>query len=358
MKYLDEYRDKALVDQLVSAISRRSHRKIRIMEVCGGHTLAIRKYGIPHLLPGNLELLSGPGCPVCVTDRTSIDTAIALARVPGMITATYGDLLRVPGSGSSLDHEKALGADIRIVYSTIDALELAKNNPQRQVVFLGIGFETTTPSSAVAVLEAERQGLQNFFLYSMHKLMPPAMEALIEQGIQIDSYIGPGHVTTIGGADMYRSLVDRYQISVVVSGFEPVDILQSILMLVNMAEEGRYGTEIQYTRAVTFTGNTKARGLVEKVFEPADASWRGLGLINNSGLALRSSYSRYDALTQFSIQTTSSEEPRGCICGEVLRGLKKPTDCILFGKVCTPRNPVGACMVSGEGACQAYHNYQ
>jgi hydrogenase expression/formation protein HypD len=328
------------------------------MEVCGGHTLAIRKYGIQHLLPPTIELLSGPGCPVCVTDRTAIDHSIALARIPGVIVTTYGDLIRVPGSESTLNQEKALGADVRIVYSTLDALEIARSNPGKKVVFLGIGFETTTPSSAVAILEAEKQDISNFFLLSMHKLMPPAMAGLIDQGIKIDGYIGPGHVTTIAGADMYDPLVKKYRISVVISGFEPVDLLQSILMLVNMKEEGRYGTEIQYKRAVTKEGNARARELVDLIFEPCDDAWRGLGVIPRSGLKIRRAFSSFDAALHFKLVNKPVPEPKGCLCGEVLRGMKKPDQCALFGKVCTPVNPVGACMVSGEGACQAWYQYR
>jgi hydrogenase expression/formation protein HypD len=358
MKYLDEFRDRELITALVEAIHRKSVNNIRLMEVCGGHTLAIRKYGIQHLLPTTIELLSGPGCPVCVTDRTAIDQSVALARMPGVIVTTYGDLIRVPGSESTLNQEKALGADVRIVYSTLDALEIARSNPGKKVVFLGIGFETTTPSSAVAISEAGKQNITNFYLLSMHKLMPPAMAGLIDQDIKIDGYIGPGHVTTIAGAGMYEPLVKKYRISVVVSGFEPVDLLQSILMLVNMKEEGRYGTEIQYKRAVTKEGNVKARELVNHVFKPADDTWRGLGVIPESGLKIRSEFSRFDAAMHFNLNIKPVPEPRGCLCGEVLRGIKKPDQCTLFGKVCTPVNPIGACMVSGEGACQAWYQYR
>jgi hydrogenase expression/formation protein HypD len=358
MKYIDEFRNRDLVNTLTHAISERSRKKIRIMEVCGGHTLAIRKYGIQHLLPDHIELLSGPGCPVCVTNRTAVDKAIALSRMPGTIITTYGDLIRVPGSISSLNQEKAQGADIRIVYSTLDALEIARVNPNHRIVFLGIGFETTTPSSAVAILEAARQKIDNFYLFSMHKVMPPAMAALIEQGVQIDGYIGPGHVTAVAGAGMYQPLLDRFNVSVVISGFEPVDLLQSILMLVSMAEENRSGIEIQYKRAVTISGNLKAREMVERVFEPCDDEWRGLGPILNSGLSIRKKFRSFDAEANFSIRAQSVPEPAGCLCGEVLRGLRKPVDCKLFARVCTPANPIGACMVSGEGACQAYYQYR
>lgn len=358
MKYIDEFRNRGLVDTLVRAIHSKSSRNIRIMEVCGGHTLAIRKYGIQNLLPPNIELLSGPGCPVCVTDRSAIDKAIAISKLPGVILATYGDLIRVPGSASSLDQEKALGADIRIVYSTLDALEIARSNPDKKVVFPGIGFETTTPSSAVAILEAHTRQISNFYLLSFHKLMPPAMAALINQGVQIDGYIGPGHVTAIAGAAMYQPLVDQFGISVVVSGFEPVDLLQSVLMLTEMAENNRNGIEIQYKRAVTFTGNAKARALVDRVFEASDDVWRGLGKIEGSGLSVRPEFRSFDASLQFDISIPPAEEPPGCLCGEVLRGMKKPSDCKLFSRICTPANPIGACMVSGEGACQAYYNYR
>ncbi len=358
MKYIDEYRDRQLVDKLTASIRKRSVRPIRIMEVCGGHTFAIRKFGIPQLLPPTVSLLSGPGCPVCVTDRTSIDRAVALARMPDVIVATYGDLIRVPGSESSLNQERALGADVRIVHSALECLDIAEASPSKKVVFPGIGFETTTPPSAVAVLEAERRGISNFFLLSMHKLMPPAMAALVDQGVKIDGYIGPGHVTAIAGADMYNELVSRYHLAVVVTGFEPVDVLQGILMLVEMAEEGRHGTEIQYRRAVTATGNPKAKELTERVFETADDTWRGLGMIPGSGLQPRAAYRHYDALKQFDLKVPPVAEPKGCRCGEVLRGMTTPDQCRLFGTACTPANPVGACMVSGEGACQAWYQFR
>jgi hydrogenase expression/formation protein HypD len=358
MKYVDEFRNHELVARLAEAITRRSKKPFRIMEVCGGHTLAIRKHAIQQLVPEHIELLSGPGCPVCVTDRMSIDRAIALSRLKGIIIATYGDLIRVPGSKSSLNQERAQGADIRIVYSTLDALDIARTNAGKKLIFLGIGFETTTPSSAVAILEAERQGISNFFLLSMHKVMPPAMGALIDQGIRIDGYIGPGHVSAVAGANMYQSLVEKYGIAVAIAGFEPVDLLQSIYMLVCMHEENRHGVEIQYKRVVTPQGNMKAREMVSRVFDACDETWRGLGMIRDSGLQLKKEYSRMDASLQFDIQVEPLPEPAGCICGEVLRGMKKPAECRLFGKTCTPSYPVGACMVSGEGACQAYYQFR
>jgi hydrogenase expression/formation protein HypD len=358
MKFVDEFRNSELVDTLVKSIHKLSKKPVRIMEVCGGHTMAIHKFGIPSLLPAHIELLSGPGCPVCVTSRTFIDTAIALARLPGIIITTYGDLIRVPGSASSLEHEKATGADVRIVYSTLDALEIAHTNPEKKIVFAGIGFETTTPSSAVAILEAERQNSSNFYLLGSHKTMPAAMMALIDEGIKIDGYIGPGHVCTVAGANMYAPLLKKYDLSIVISGFEPVDLLQSIYLIVKQVEEGRKRLEIQYKRVVTPEGNLKARALVEKVFEPCDDWWRGLGVISGSGLSLKDGYSGFDALKQIPVTVEPAREPAGCICGEVLKGTKKPVECKLFGKVCTPVNPIGACMVSNEGACQAYYKYR
>ena len=327
------------------------------MEVCGGHTMAIHRFGIPSLLPNTIELLSGPGCPVCVTSRTFIDRAIAMCRLPGVILTTYGDLIRVPGSFSSLEREKAEGADIRIVYSTLDALEIAKKNPDKRIVFPGIGFETTTPSSAVALLEARRQKVTNFYLLSSHKTMPLAMMALIDAGIRIDGYIGPGHVSTIAGAGMYAPLLAKYPLSIVISGFEPVDLLQSIYMIVQQMENNERKLEIQYKRVVTPEGNLKAKALVEEVFEPCDDWWRGLGVIPGSGMAIRKEFSAFDAIRQIAVNVEPAVEPPGCICGEVLKGIKKPVECLLFGKVCTPVNPIGTCMVSNEGACQAYYRY-
>ncbi len=358
MKYLDEYRNKDLVDKLVSAIRQKSRKNIRLMEVCGGHTMALRKFGIQHMLPPHIELLSGPGCPVCVTGRSAIDHIIALARIPGNVIATYGDLIRIPGSVSDLNRERAAGADVRIVFSTLEALALAKKHPDLNVIFAGIGFETTTPSTAVAISEAQAQKIPNFQVLSLHKLMPPAMGALIEQGVKIDGFIGPGHVSAVAGSGMYTQLLKQYGISIVISGFEPVDLLQSILMLTEMIEEERHGIEIQYKRVVTESGNLKARSIVEKVFMPVDDEWRGLGVIPGSGLAIRPEYAPFDVRNHFSPVIRSAPEPAGCICGAVLRGIRKPSDCTLFSKVCTPSNPIGACMVSGEGACQAYYNFR
>lgn len=357
MKYIDEYRNKELVKKLTYEIHHISKKDIKLMEVCGGHTMSIHKFGIPSLLPLNIKLLSGPGCPVCVTSKKFIDQSIAYSKVNDVIITTYGDLIRVPGSASSLDNEKARGADVRIVYSVLDAIEIAKNNKDKKIIFLGIGFETTTPASAVAILNAEKEKLDNFFLYSSHKVMPPAMAALIDEGVKIDGYICPGHVTTIAGTEMYEPIVNKYKLGCVVSGFEPVDILQTVLMLVRQYETHSPKVEIQYSRVVKPKGNVKAKQIINEVFDATDDWWRGFGIISNSGLKLREKYKKYDAVEVFDIKVDKPVEPKGCICGNVLKGLNIPTDCKLFAKVCTPENPIGACMVSNEGSCQAYYKY-
>ena len=357
MKYVDEFRDKSLVLELAGKIRKISKKPVVLMEVCGGHTMAIRRFGIPSLLPSSIKLLSGPGCPVCVTSRGYIDQAVAYARRKDIIIATYGDLIRVPGSTSSLAGERANGADIRVVYSTLDALEMARQNPGKSLIFLGIGFETTTPSSAIAIIEAQKSGTDNFFLFSAHKLMPPAMAALIDEGIKIDGYIGPGHVTAIAGADMYRELAEKYRLAIVVSGFEPVDLMQTIYMLVKQVESGEPKVEVQYRRAVTAKGNQTAKRIVDEVFEPRDDWWRGLGTLRDSGLGIRSAFARYDAEKQIEVKVEETIEPKGCICGEVLKGISSPLECKLFARICTPSSPVGACMVSNEGACQAFYRY-
>ncbi|MBN2215066.1 MAG: hydrogenase formation protein HypD [Bacteroidales bacterium] len=357
MKFVDEFRDKTLVLDLAKEIRKISKKPVVLMEVCGGHTMAIRRFGISSLLPPHITLLSGPGCPVCVTSRGYIDQAVAYARRKDVIIATYGDLVRVPGSTSTLAGERADGADIRVVYSTLDAIEIAKHNPGKLLVFLGIGFETTTPSSAVAIKEAQKSGTGNFYLFSAHKMMPPAMAAIVDEGIRIDGYIGPGHVTTIAGADMYKKLVEKYGLAVVISGFEPVDMMQSIYMLVRQIEMNRPGVEIQYRRAVTAEGNLMARNLINEVFEPRDDWWRGLGILANSGLGIKPAFAQHDAEKQIKVEVEETIEPEGCICGEVLKGIRSPLECRLFGRICTPSSPVGACMVSNEGACQACYRF-
>ena len=358
MKYIDEFRDKRLVSKLVSEIKKISKKEVVFMEVCGGHTMAIQKFGIPSLLPDNIKLISGPGCPVCVTSRNFIDHAVALSRLPDVIITTYGDLIRVPGSSSSLDKEKAMGADIRMVYSTLEAINIAKHNPGKKIIFLGIGFETTAPSTAAAIIEALNIKVFNFYVLSSHKIMPPAMEALVDEGVKISGYIAPGHVSTITGTDIYLSIPEKYKLPVVVSGFEPVDILHTIHMLVELVENSSPSVEIQYKRAVKKEGNPKALQIMNDVFETRDDWWRGLGILKNSGLQIREKYRRFDAEIQINVKIEETKEPKGCICGSILKGLKKPDQCSLFRKVCTPVNPIGACMVSNEGACQAYYKYR
>ncbi len=357
MRYIDEYRDKELVLSIADKIKLISKKKVNLMEVCGGHTMAIQKFGIPWLLPRTVKLLSGPGCPVCVSSRKFIDHAVALARLPDVIIVTFGDLIRVPGSSTSLDREKAAGAKIITVYSVLEALEIAKKHPDKKIVFLGIGFETTTPGSAAGIIKAHRDDLKNFFLLSSHKIMPPAMNALIDEGVKIDGYIGPGHVSTVTGTEMYNIIAEKYKLGVAISGFEPVDLLQAIYMLVQQIENNAPKVEIAYKRVVKPEGNPKARAMVDEVFELRDDWWRGLGILEKSGLGLRQKYAAFDAEKMLPVEIEETKEPKGCICGEILKGLKTPKDCKLFGKACTPQDPVGACMVSSEGSCHAFYRY-
>ena len=357
MKYIDEYRDRELVLELIEQIKKASTKNITLMEVCGGHTMSIQKFGIPALLPDNINLISGPGCPVCVSSRKYIDQAVAYARLDDVIITTYGDLIRIPGSTSSLDQEKANGADVRIVYSVLDALKIAEENKDKKVVFLGIGFETTAPSSAVGVLNAHKMRLENFYLFSSHKIMPPAMAALIDEGVQIDGYIAPGHVSTITGAGIYKDVAEIYKLGCVISGFEPVDLLRSILMLVKQLEKNEPKVEIEYTRVVKPEGNLKAQQMLEEVFVLEDDWWRGLGILPKSGMKIRDKYKQYDAEAMIEVEVEKTKEDKGCICGEILKGQKNPKDCKLFGKVCSPSDPVGACMVSHEGACNAHYRF-
>ena len=358
MKFIDEYRDKEKVEVLLQRIRNLSKHPITLMEVCGGHTMSIQKFGIPSLLPETVRLISGPGCPVCVTDRKYIDQAIAYGRMPDTIITTYGDLIRVPGSTSSLDNEKSQGRDVRMVYSILDALKIAEENPQKRVIFLGIGFETTTPGSAVGILNAKSKGLKNFFVFSAHKVMPPAMAALIDEEVKIDGYIGPGHVSVITGTGIYNFIPEKYGLGVVVSGFEPTDILQTVFMLVKQFEERRPAVEIQYRRAVKPEGNLQAQKIVNEIFEPRDDWWRGLGVLKESGLKIKDNYAAFDAEAVFEVEVEPTRKDKACICGEVLKGIARPQDCKLFGKACTPYDPVGPCMVSSEGACHAFYRYQ
>jgi len=358
MRYIDEYRDRETVQALAREIKKISTRPVKLMEVCGGHTMSIQKFGLPALLPDTVELISGPGCPVCVTSRSYIDKAVAYSRQKDVIIATYGDLIRVPGSETSLEKERAGGAQIHVVYSIMDALQIARKNPLKKIVFLGIGFETTAPGTAVAILQAFKEKLSNFFVFSAHKVMPPAMAALIDEGVKINGYIGPGHVSTITGKKIYEDIPAKYGLGVVISGFEPVDLMQSVLMLVKQIESKKPQVEIQYKRVVKPEGNVKAQQMMEEVFTLGDDWWRGLGILKKSGLKIRPDYAAYDAEVNISAEgMVPLREPKGCICGEILKGLKKPKDCSLFAKACTPRDPVGSCMVSSEGACQAYYLY-
>jgi len=358
MKYMDEYRDREVALALSQKIQAVSRRPVRFMEICGTHTMSIFRHGIRSLLPAHIELVSGPGCPVCVTAMEEIDRAVKLARTPGVMVTTFGDMLRVPGSASSLQNEQARGATVKMVYSTMDALSLAGDNPHRKVVFLGIGFETTAPTVAAAIRTAHEQGLNNFSVLSAHKLLPPAMDALLSGGdLAIDGFICPGHVTTIIGTSSYERVAGEYHIPCVVTGFEPVDILEGVLMLVEQAEKGRADVEIQYLRGARPEGNRAALALMDQVFEPCDSPWRGLGIIPGSGLAIREAYAAHDARRRFDVQVPPAKEPPGCRCADVLRGAARPVDCRLFRKVCTPRTPVGPCMVSSEGTCAAYFKY-
>ncbi len=360
MKYLDEYRDPRLAKELIERLRHRafSKKEIRLMEICGTHTVAIFRSGLKELLPPQIRLISGPGCPVCVTANEDIDRAIWLAGRPGVIITTFGDLARVPGSSSSLHIERSKGADVRIVYATLDALNIARENPGREVIFIGIGFETTSPTIAAAVRQASVLGVENFSVFSAHKLLPPAMRALLDAGdVNIDGFICPGHVSIVIGARAYEEVVEKYRTPCVVTGFEPLDILRGVGSLIDQVEGGRAEVENQYRRAVTMEGNLAARNLIEEVFEPADCTWRGMGVIAESGLRLRPEFEKFDATRRFAMPEINVKEHPGCKCGEVLRGIMAPPECGLFRKVCSPQDPKGPCMVSSEGTCGAYYRY-
>lgn len=358
MKHIKEYRNSDVAQALVRKIAALSTKEVKLMEVCGTHTVSIFRHGIRDLLPENVKLISGPGCPVCVTPNIHIDEALELCRQPNLIMTTFGDMMKVPGSYSSLAKEKAQGADVRIVYSTMDAVRLAEENPDKEVVFFGIGFETTSPTIAVAVLNAEKKGLTNFSVVGAQKLIPEAIRTLLEsREIGIDGFICPGHVSSILGTEPYSFISKEYQVPAVVIGFEPVDILQGIYMLIKQIEAGNARVEIQYTRGVSEKGNPVAREILFQVFEICDAQWRGIGNIPSTGLRFRREYEGFDAIKKFNIRIDKVKEHPGCICGDVLRGIKIPYECSLFGKACVPENPVGACMVSTEGTCAAYYKY-
>ena len=368
MKYIDEFRDGAIARQLAAAIARetRSDRRYHLMEFCGGHTHAISRYGIKDLLPANVRMIHGPGCPVCVLPIGRIDNAIELGTRPGMIVATYADTMRVPASkGLSLQKAKARGADIRMVYSSADAVRIARENPEREVVFFAIGFETTTPPTAVAIRQAAELGLANFSVFCNHVLTPAAIANILESPevrelgtVPLDGFIGPAHVSTVIGTQPYEYFAEEYERPVVVAGFEPLDVMQAILMLVRQLNEGRAEVENEFTRAVTREGNAKAKALVAEVFELRRSfEWRGLGEVPYSALRIKEKYRAHDAEARYGIEYRSVADNKACECGAILRGVKQPADCKVFGTVCTPENPIGSCMVSSEGACAAHYAY-
>jgi hydrogenase expression/formation protein HypD len=359
LKYLDEYRDDRIARGLAAEIRERATRHWVLMEICGGQTHTIMRYGLDELLPSEIELVHGPGCPVCVTPIETIDRAIQLAGRPDVTLVSYGDMLRVPGSGSDLLNAKARGADVRVVYSPLEALKIARANPDRKIVFLAIGFETTAPANAMAVWQAHREGLANFFMLASHVLVPPAVRLLLQSpDNRVQAFIAPGHVCTVMGCRQYEDLVREFHVPIVVGGFEPVDLLEAILMLVKQLEGGEAKLENQYVRAVSRPGNLPAQQMVERVFEVADQKWRGMGEIPLSGLRIRPEFATHDAEKAFGMAEFHVEESPECISALVLRGLKKPMDCPAFAARCTPENPLGAPMVSAEGACAAYYRYR
>jgi hydrogenase expression/formation protein HypD len=358
MKYQDEYRDPVAAQKMLAAIRRIITRPWAIMEVCGGQTHCIVKYGIDELLPPEVELIHGPGCPVCVTPLELIDQAIELAACPEVIFCSFGDMLRVPGSRRDLLSVKAAGGDVRIVYSPLDCLRIAEQNPDRTVVFFAVGFETTAPASALAIQQAKRRNIKNFAALVSHVLVPPAMTAILSSPTnRVQGFLGAGHVCTIMGCDEYVSLAERFRVPVVVTGFEPVDLLDGIYRCVQMLEQGEVGVQNQYARAARNDGNPLARRLLEEVFEVEDRKWRGIGTIPLSGYRLSSAYADFDAQQRLAVPALPVAESDACISGLILQGLKKPHQCPAFGTICVPENPLGATMVSSEGACAAYYHY-
>jgi len=359
MKFFDEYRDGDLAQKLAAEIHRLTTKPWTIMEVCGGQTHAIVKFGIDELLPKHITLIHGPGCPVCVTPLEVIDQALEIAARPGVIFTSFGDMLRVPGSTTDLLSAKAKGADVRMVYSPLDAVKLAEENPSREVVFFGVGFETTAPATAMAVFQAAQKGLKNFSMLVSHVLVPPAMAALLSSpDCRVQGFLAAGHVCAVMGYEEYFPLAEKYRVPIVVTGFEPLDILQGVLMTVRQLESGRAEVENQYSRAVRREGNQPAQALIKQVFRVVPRKWRGIGEIPQSGLGLSEAYAGLAAETRFGLAGHHVEEPAECIAGLILQGLKKPHDCSAFGTRCTPEHPFGATMVSSEGACAAYYRYR
>ncbi|MFB3853057.1 MAG: hydrogenase formation protein HypD [Vicinamibacterales bacterium] len=359
MKFVTEYRDEGAVGRFAAAIGARATKPWTIMEICGGQTHAILKHGLDRLLPSSLTLVHGPGCPVCVTPIETIDAAVALARRPGVTLCSFGDMLRVPGSASDLLSVKAAGGDVRTVYSPLDALALAERQPDREVVFLAVGFETTAPANAMAVYQARARGVRNFSVLVAHVTVPPAMEAILSSpDNRVQGFLAAGHVCTVMGYDEYFPIAARYRVPIVVTGFEPVDILRGIHLCVGQLEEGRFDVVNAYGRSVTREGNVHARRLMEEVFEPADRNWRGMGVIPRSGLGLRAGYRQFDAMARFDLGIAPAAVSTVCMSGDVLRGVKRPPQCPAFGTECTPERPLGAPMVSSEGACAAYYRHR
>lgn len=359
VKYLSEFRDPVIATGLLKRIEAISTKPVSFMEVCGTHTVAISRNGLRYAVPSNIRLLSGPGCPVCVTANSDIDRMMAITSQPNVIMATFGDMMKVPGSYSSLSEEKAKGADIRIVYSPLNALDIAADNPDKEIVFFGVGFETTTPGIAASIIEAKKRNLKNFSVLSVHKLVPPAMKALLDLGeIKLDGFICPGHVSMVIGTKPYEFIARDYGIPCVITGFEPLDVLESVLLLTEMAEAGEAKVKNAYKRIVSEDGNPIALAIMDKVFQPGDGEWRGIGVIPGSGLDIREEFAEFDAKRKFAgVEVPPVKEHKGCQCGLVLRGVIYPYECKLFGKACVPENPVGPCMVSSEGSCAAYYRY-
>jgi hydrogenase expression/formation protein HypD len=358
MKYLDEYRDGEIAERIIDEIHRTVTRPWVLMEMCGGQTHSIVKYGLDYLLPEEIELVHGPGCPVCVTPLEMIDRAHAIARRSDVIFCSFGDMLRVPGSDGDLFGVRAAGANVRIVYSPMDCLKIAQANPDRKVVFFAIGFETTAPANAMAVARAKAMGLRNFSLLVSHVMVPPSMTAILQSPQnRVQGFLGPGHVCAVMGWSEYEPIAARYRVPIVITGFEPVDLLEGILMTVRQLERRRAEVENQYARAVTREGNLPARRMIAQVFDIGDRSWRGIGIIPKSGYKLSYAFRDYDADRIFEVESIRTREPEICIAGQVLKGQKKPVDCPAFGAECTPQTPLGATMVSAEGACAAYYNY-
>jgi hydrogenase expression/formation protein HypD len=358
VRFVDEYRREGDARKFVEAIRAEVTKPWSLMEICGGQTHTLIKSGIDRLLPEEITLVHGPGCPVCVTPIEQIERAIVIARRPEVIFTSFGDMLRVPGSSADLLSVKSEGGDVRIVYSPLDAVQLAEQNPEREVVFFAVGFETTAPANAMAVWAAREKGIDNFSILSSHVLVPPAMEAILSSPEnRVQGFLAAGHVCAVMGFWEYEPLAEKYQIPIVVTGFEPLDLLQGVLMTVKALEEGRWGVENQYVRSVSRDGNKPAQELVRQVFEPCDRAWRGIGEIPGSGFALRSEFEPFNAEKRFSVEAIEAEESPDCIAGEILQGLKKPHECSAFGGRCTPEHPLGAPMVSSEGACAAYYQY-